>query len=51
MPNVIGGSREVVVDADDVMPVAEESVAEVRTEEPRGAGDDDLHAIALRPIE
>jgi hypothetical protein len=49
--DVVGRSGEVVVNADDLMPVAEEAVAEMRAEKPRDARNDNFHAIVLRPIE
>ena len=38
----------VVVQADDLVAVAEQSVAEVRTQEARSAGDEDAFAVCHR---
>ena len=42
--------RDQAVDADDGVPLGEEAVGEVRTEEAGGAGDDQSHAISAGPI-
>ncbi len=49
--DVVGVAGDEVVDADHGVAVGQEPVGEMRAEETRGAGDDDPHGPAPRPMD
>jgi hypothetical protein len=51
MGDVVGPAGNEIVESDDVMAVGEKAVAEVRSEESGGTGDENSHITAARPIE
>ena len=51
MGDVVRMAGDEVVQPDDRVAIGEEAIGEMRAEEPGGAGDEDSHAVAPRPMD